>query len=160
MIARGRGAVDARPATEVTFAAMANWGWFSRIHRTVYEATGGRLGARLGWLPMLLLTTTGRRTGREHTVPLAYFEDGDDLVVVASNGGSDRPPAWWLNLERTPEARVRVGRRELSVRASLATPDERARLWPRLKNVNPPYARYERMTQREIPVVLLRPSAS
>jgi deazaflavin-dependent oxidoreductase (nitroreductase family) len=135
---------------------MGNWDWFGKLHRAVYEATGGRLGAKLGWLPMLLLTTIGRRSGEKRTVPLAYLEDGDAWVVVASNGGSDRHPAWWLNLLQSPRARIRVGRRELDVRASLATAEERARLWPRLKEVNPAYRGYETKTRREIPVVLLR----
>jgi deazaflavin-dependent oxidoreductase (nitroreductase family) len=138
---------------------VANWQWFTRAHRAVYEWSDGRLGARLAGRPMLLLTCTGRRSGREHTVPLACFPDGEDLVVVASNDGLDRDPAWWLNLEAHPEARVRFGRELRRVRAERATPEERARLWPELKRVNPPYARYERRTAREIPVVMLRPCA-
>lgn len=107
-------------------------------------------------IPMLLLTTVGRRTGRERTLPLACLPDGDDLIVVASNDGSDRHPAWWLNLEAEPGARVRFGREERRVRALRATPEERARLWPELVRHNRHYERYARKTEREIPVVILR----
>lgn len=135
---------------------MANWSWFGKLHRTVYEKTGGRIGANLAGLRMLLLTTTGRKSGKQFTTPLACFSDGDDLVVVASNNGSDQPPAWWLNLKQKPEAKIRYGREQHRVRAELADAEERARLWPWLLKQNPPYARYEKRTKREIPVVILR----
>ena len=86
---------------------MANWNWFGNLHRYVYEKTGGRVGGNLAGLRMLLLTTTGRKSGKQYTTPLACFSDGADLVVVASNNGQDRHPAWWLNLEHTPEVDVR-----------------------------------------------------
>ena len=135
---------------------MANWDWFGRLHRSVYEKTGGRIGANLAGRRMLLLTTTGRKSGRRYTTPLACFSDADDLVVVASNNGQDHHPAWWLNLEHTPEAEVRYGREQLRVRAELASGDERARLWPWLQKQNPPYVKYEKLTKREIPVVVLK----
>jgi deazaflavin-dependent oxidoreductase (nitroreductase family) len=137
-------------------AAMANWQWFTKTHRLVYEHSGGRVGARLMGIPMLLLTTQGRRTGRARTLPLACLPDGDDLVVVASNDGRDQHPAWWLNLAANPEAQVRFRREERHVRAFLATPEERARLWPELVERNPHFERYARKTEREIPVVILR----
>jgi deazaflavin-dependent oxidoreductase (nitroreductase family) len=135
---------------------MATWDWFGRAHRAVYERTGGRIGARMAGIDMLLLTTIGRRSGRARTLPLACLPDGNDLVVVASNSGQAKDPAWWLNLRENPEAEVRLGRERFRVRAALATPEERERLWPRLKRHNRSYARYERMTSREIPVVVLR----
>ena len=135
---------------------MASWNWFGRIHQSVYEKTGGRIGARMAGIEMLLLTTTGRRSGRPRTLPLACFPDGNDLVVVASNSGQAHDPAWWLNLREKPEAEVRLGRQRFRVRAALATPEERERLWPQLKQHNRSYARYERITSREIPVVVLR----
>ena len=136
---------------------MASWSFVGRIHRAVYRATGGRLGARLAGLDMLLLTTRGRRSGQLRTQPLACFRDGDRFVVVASNGGQDRHPAWFLNLEACADARIRIGRRELAVRAEAAAGEERERLWPWLQQRNPPYARYARRTERRIPVVILRP---
>ena len=137
---------------------MANWTWVGKIHRGIYLATGGRVGARLAGLDMLLLTTTGRKSGEPRTQPLAAFADGEDWIVVASNNGQDRHPAWFLNLQAQPEARIRLGREERGVRAHVADAEERARLWPWLKERNPPYATYEGRTEREIPVVILRPS--
>jgi deazaflavin-dependent oxidoreductase (nitroreductase family) len=132
-----------------------NWDWFARIHRAVYERTGGRLMARLAGMDMLLLTTRGRKSGQPRTLPLACFPDGDRLVVVASNAGQDTDPAWWLNLKANPEAEVQFGRERFRVRARAAAGAERERLWPWLKQRNPMYARYEKKTARDIPVVVL-----
>ncbi len=132
------------------------WKRVGRVHVALYRKTRGRLGGRLGGLPHLLLTTTGRRSAEPRTVPLSYMTDRDDFVLVASNGGSDRPPAWWLNLERAPEATIQVGAEMFPVVASRAADAERARLWAQVKAFNPAYATYETMTDREIPVVVLR----
>lgn len=134
---------------------MANWEWVTRAHRAIYRATGGRVGARLAGMDMLLLTVRGRKSGRPFTVPLACFADGDDRIVVASNNGQDRDPAWWRNLAANPDAEVELGRERWKVRGRLADPQQRARLWPELVRQNPMYARYERRTAREIPVVVL-----
>jgi len=106
---------------------------------------------------VLLLTTTGRKTGERRTIPLLYLEDGENLAVVASNGGAPKHPDWWLNLRVAPEAIAEVGRRKLRVRAEEASPEEKERLWPRLVAMYGPYESYQRRTDREIPVVLLRP---
>jgi deazaflavin-dependent oxidoreductase (nitroreductase family) len=135
---------------------MANWQWFSKLHRAAYRASGGWIGARLAGLDMLLLTSVGRTSGVERTIPLACFRNGDDWIVVASNNGQDRHPGWYLNLQKNPEARMRIGREERPVRAIVAEGEERARLWPRLRQENPMYAKYEQKTEREIPVVILR----
>ena len=135
---------------------MSPWTAFGKVHGWLYRVSGGRLGARAGGIPMLMLTTRGRRSGAARSVVLAYLPDGDDLVIVASNSGSDHHPAWWLNLRAAPEATVQVGPETRRVRAALATPAERARLWPVLKTTNPFYAGYEQRTRREIPVVILR----
>jgi F420H(2)-dependent quinone reductase len=134
------------------------WRRTGRLHAWLYRATGGRIGHRAGGLANLLLTTTGRRSGTSRTVPLTYMADGERFVLVASNGGADRHPAWWLNLERNPRATIQVGARTLDVVAHRADASERARLWPRLKTMNPFYAAYERITPREIPVVVLEPA--
>jgi F420H(2)-dependent quinone reductase len=131
----------------------------TRIHSAVYRWSGGRLGARLAGIPMLLLTTVGRTSGLPRTLPLAYLADGDDFVVVASNGGQEMDPAWWRNLQRNPEAQLRVGRESFRARARQADPTERARLWPLLTQANPAWAAYEKNTKRSIPVVVLRRSA-
>jgi len=104
---------------------------------------------------VLLLTTTGRRSGRTRTTPLTYFEDRNELVIVASNGGEDRPPAWWLNLREHPEATITIGTRSHSVTARAATDEEHERLWPTITTAYPGYAAYAQRTTRPIPVVVL-----
>jgi len=135
---------------------MANWEWVTKVHRAIYLRTDGRVGARLAGLPMCLLTTVGRKSGLPRTLPLACFPDGDDIIVVASNGGQSHDPAWWLNLKEQPEAEVQLGREHRQMTASRATPEEHARLWPWLMERNPAYARYRKRTRREIPIVILR----
>jgi deazaflavin-dependent oxidoreductase (nitroreductase family) len=124
-------------------------------HLALYRATQGRVGGRLGALRILLLTTRGRKSGRERTAPLVFFEDDARLVIVASNGGSPRDPSWWQNLRASPEATVQIGADVRPMRARLASDDERARLWPRILRENPAYASYEKKTTRVIPLVLL-----
>jgi deazaflavin-dependent oxidoreductase (nitroreductase family) len=136
------------------------WKRTGRLHTRLYRWTGGRVGHSAGHITNLLLTTTGRKSGAERTVPLAYMRDGESYVVVASNGGSDRHPVWWLNLQKTPRATAQVGREIVQVTASRANAEEHARLWPQLKAWNPFYASYEKITEREIPVVILRPDRS
>jgi deazaflavin-dependent oxidoreductase (nitroreductase family) len=126
-----------------------------RSHRAVYRLTRGRLLGRVAGMPVLLLTTTGRRSGRARTTPLTYFEFGDDLVVVASNGGEDSAPAWWLNLCDEPRATVTRGTRAEPVTARPATAEEHARLWPLITATHPGYAAYARRTTRPIPVMVL-----
>ena len=128
----------------------------TRFHRGVYRKTGGRVGAKLMGLEMALLSTTGRKSGQTRTLPLACFRDGDDWIVVASNNGQDFNPAWWLNLLADPRAIAQLGRETRSVTAHEAQGEERARLWPWLKQQNPAYVRYEQKTERVIPVVVLR----
>jgi deazaflavin-dependent oxidoreductase (nitroreductase family) len=133
------------------------WRITGRLHTAIYRATGGRVGHAAGGITNLLLTTTGRKSGQRRTVPLAYMEDAGRFVVVASNGGSDRPPSWWVNLRHDPSAIVEVGSRTVAVTARESTADERAVLWPLLKQVNPFFGQYEQITARHIPVVILEP---
>ena len=115
-----------------------------------------RIGWRIGGMPTVQLHATGRRTGQPRTTVLsAPIVERDRVVLVASLGGSDRNPAWYLNLVASPDAVIELhdGRRE--VRARTASPPERAELWPRITAAYPGYARYQRRTQREIPVVIL-----
>lgn len=138
---------------------MPNIRWLlaliTRVHRLVYRASGGRLGARLGGNPMLLLTTTGRKSGQPRTTPLLYVPDGPRWLVVASNAGDDRPPAWWLNLVANAEAEIQVGPDHHRVRAHTAGPEEREELWPRVLAAYAEYAEYEKRTARPIPLVVL-----
>lgn len=110
--------------------------------------------------PVLLLTTTGRKSGKPRTIPLLYLPDGENLLVVASNGGTSGHPAWWLNLEDNPEANVEVGGRTLRVRAEEAEGEERGRLWGRVVRMYGAYQQYQEKTDRRIPVVILRPNGS
>ena len=129
----------------------------SRLHRVLYRATGGVIGRRLADNDMLLLTTTGRRTGRSHTVPLLYLRDGPRLVVIASYGGRDHHPDWYLNLTADPMVWVRTESESSTARASTAGPEERSNWWPRIVESHSPYASYQARTDREIPVVFLDP---
>jgi deazaflavin-dependent oxidoreductase (nitroreductase family) len=138
---------------------MAKWRNTTRIHTALYRATGGVIGARLAGIPMLLLTTRGRRTGRARTLPLAYLPDGEDFVVVASNGGLDTDPLWWRNLQTDPACEVQVRRQVHRARAERASGAERDRLWPLLVQANPQWGRYEQATRRPIPVVVLKRTA-
>lgn len=132
--------------------------WFSRFHVWLYRRTGGRALGQVMNAPILLLTTTGRKSGVARTTPLIFLRDGAELAVVASNGGSDRTPAWWLNLQHRPEGEVQIGPRRIRVTARQATAEEQARLWPLLNGVYPEYQSYQDKTTRPIPVVLLTPA--
>jgi F420H(2)-dependent quinone reductase len=132
---------------------------FSRIHVFLYSASGGRIGGRFKGAPVLLLTTTGRKSGKRRTTPLLYGEDAGRYVVVASVGGAPKHPAWYLNLRDDAEATIRVGGRTLHVHAETATPDERARLWTVMTGLYAPYDDYQAKTSREIPIVILTPAA-
>jgi deazaflavin-dependent oxidoreductase (nitroreductase family) len=127
-------------------------------HVAVYRATKGKAGGSVSGLKVLLLTTLGRKSGRRRTTPLGYLPEGDDLLIVASSGGSDWFPSWWLNLKANPSAEVQVGDRKLAVTARKASPEERETFWPRLVAAYQGYANYERKTTREIPVVILSPA--
>ena len=128
---------------------------FTSVHEFWYRMTGGLVG---GWAgaPILLLTTKGRKSGAPRTTPLLFLRDGADLVVIASYGGSDTHPQWWLNLVADPAAEVQVFGERRKIRAEAASDEERARPWKRITRRYPVYRFYESRTSREIPVVLLR----
>jgi len=123
----------------------------------LYRLSGGRIAGRFGKAPILLLTTTGRKTGKLRTNPVLYLKDGEDFVIVASARGRDRDPHWWSNLQQNPEAEIQVGSRKIKVRAEMASDREKQRLWPLLTEIYPTFDAYQRKTKREIPVVILRP---
>ncbi|MEU8197186.1 nitroreductase/quinone reductase family protein [Microbispora amethystogenes] len=126
-----------------------------------YRRTGGRRPATMRGIPVLLLTTRGRRTGLLRTRPVGYGRDGRRFVVIASNGGDDATPAWWLNLRDDPLAELEVGGPGgldvVKVRASEAEGEERDRLWRMMSRRYPVYLKYTEMTSRRIPVVVLEP---
>ncbi len=135
------------------------------LHRFVYRASGGRLGSKFGGAPMLLLTNVGRKTGKLRMTPLLYVEDRDQdrasdrtrWVVIASNAGDDRHPAWWLNLQSRPDTTIQVGTAHHDVRARRATPVEVERIWPKLVATYGYYDAYRERAPRDIPVVILAP---
>lgn len=130
---------------------------FTAVHTELYRRTGGRLGGGIGKAPMLLLTTAGRRSGKRRTTPLVYLPDGDRRILVASFGGDDRMPQWYLNLKAHPEAEIQVGSQTHRVRATTATPEEKTELWPRVVELYAGYEGYQRRTKRDIPLVILTP---
>jgi deazaflavin-dependent oxidoreductase (nitroreductase family) len=130
---------------------------WSRFHTSLFRTTGGRLGKRLVANDMLLLTTIGRKTSQLHTVPLLYLSDVDYLVVIASYGGRDQYPEWYLNLVANPSVSVEVPGQKMSMVARTADPEERNGWWPRIVDAYDGYATYQSRTQREIPVVFLEP---
>jgi deazaflavin-dependent oxidoreductase (nitroreductase family) len=134
------------------------WASWGRAHTAVYRMTGGLIGHSSGKIKNLLLTTTGRKTGQPRTVPLSYIRDGETLVIVASNGGADRDPVWWLNLRANPAATAQVGNEIVPIVAREADERERERLWPMLHEENFFYSRHLANTDRRIPIVLLEPA--
>lgn len=129
------------------------------IHRILLKVSGGRVGWSAMDMPVLELTTTGRKSGRPRSVMLTSpVQEGSALVVVASRGGDDRSPAWFLNLRDNPDVEVRLqGKPRQRMHARVATAAERERLWPLVTADHKNYADYQTKTTREIPLVLLEP---
>jgi deazaflavin-dependent oxidoreductase (nitroreductase family) len=132
---------------------------FSALNAWIYQVSGGRLLGRFSsGAPVCLLTTQGRKSGQRRTVPLLYLADGDDLVVVASQGGAPQHPAWYFNLVADPHAEVQIGRGRFPVTARIVSAEEKAALWPRLVAIYPPYEAYQQRATRDIPVLRLSPA--
>lgn len=125
----------------------------------VYRLSNGRLGGKMQDLPVLILHTVGRKSGKARKSPLLYIQDGVDYVIVASRGGSDAPPAWWLNLQAMPQATIEIKKSKRHVTAREATAEEKAAYWPQLIAGYSFYADYQARTTREIPVIVLTPVA-
>lgn len=129
------------------------------VHIWIYRRTEGRIGHHSFMGPMLLLTTTGRKSGQPRTTPLLYMPDGEHFWVVGSNGGRDQTPNWLRNLEANPDARVQAGRRCVQVRAEILRGEAKAAVWGRLKAHYAGWDRYQQETPRELPAVRLSPHA-
>jgi deazaflavin-dependent oxidoreductase (nitroreductase family) len=129
----------------------------SGAHAGVYRATKGKLFGRMGKSPILLLNTVGRKSGKKRTTPLLYVMDGEDFVLIASKGGAPTHPAWYLNLMANPDVAVEVGDREVRVRAEEVSGAEKTRLWQKMVEMYPTYDDYQTKTEREIPLLVLRP---
>ena len=136
---------------------FAAWNRFTGLNAAIYRATGGRVLGSFDGNPVLLLHHVGRRSGEPRVTPLLYLRDGEDLVIVGSMGGTPRHPAWFHNLRARPDTEVEVGREHRPVRARVAEPADRTRLWPRLVERYPAFRTYQERTDREIPVVILSP---
>jgi len=144
---------------------------YRRLHQLVYRLSRGFIGRHVGGRPALLLTTRGRRSGLDRTVALIYARQDGDLVVVGSNGGSDHHPAWYLNITADPHVHVQLGRKRAPATARVAIGDERDHLWSLVNRKNRGlawlvhpgakgrYDMYQRHTRRDVPVVVLSPSA-
>ena len=131
--------------------------FFSVLNRGWYQLTGGRIGAKFHGAPLVLLTTTGRKTGKERTWPLLSIKQGDSYLFAASFGGHDQNPAWYLNLAANPDVSVRDGNRTLNGRARVTTGAEREQLYQKFVDVYSTYGDYAKATTREIPVVVVDP---
>lgn len=123
----------------------------------LYRLTRGALGSRMGGQNVLLLHTTGRKSGKAYTTPTNYFRDGENYILVASNWGRENHPAWYFNLMHQKTAAIQVKNQTLKVSVSQAAGEEYQRLWQWVTNLNPYYVRYQKQTKREIPVVVLTP---
>lgn len=128
------------------------------LHIATYRVTGGAIGHRIGPLPNLLLTTTGRRSGKPRTRALTYIQKDGLLALIASNFGSRTAPQWYRNLEARPEATIQLKRRRWPVHVRPATLDERERIWPVALAIWPAWAGYAERARREIPIVVLEPA--
>jgi deazaflavin-dependent oxidoreductase (nitroreductase family) len=133
---------------------------WTRVHASLYQRTGGRFFPRWFGQPVLVIETTGRRTGKTRATPVIFIRDRGRLIVVAANAGSERIPAWWLNLRASGSAVVvHAGKRQLHG-AHLAEGDERQRLWTAFARTFPQLEIYVRFTEREFPVVVLEPAGA
>src|SRR6266566_7050353 len=123
----------------------------------LYNVSGGRIGGKMGKVPVLLLTTTGRKTGKQRTLPLIYIMDDSAYVITASAGGADKHPGWFFNIRSNPQATIQVKDAHIKVKAEVAGQEKKSELWARLVEVAPNFAGYEKRTSREIPMVILHP---
>jgi F420H(2)-dependent quinone reductase len=125
------------------------------LHTALYRRSGGKIGGQFSKQPMMVLTTTGRRSGQPRVTPLLCIRDADRFLAVASFGGDDRDPQWFKNLQVNPEATIELRGETIPVRATVATAEEKQVLWPKVLAAYKGYANYQRKTERDIPVVIL-----
>ena len=123
-----------------------------------YRISGGRMGGSMGRLGVLLLTTTGRKSGAARTVPLGYFEHDGGYVLAASNAGAKSNPGWYFNLQSDPKASIQVKDRKMQATAEMVGADQYAALWARLIQLSPAYGAYPARSGRQIPLIIMRPA--
>lgn len=131
--------------------------WTGKLNIPLYRLSGGRIGGHIAKAPVLLLTTTGRKSGQLRTAPVVYLADGENLIVIGSNAGHGRTPAWSLNLKDKSDAEVEVGRERRPVRARVAVGEERADLWRKHNEQYSGFDEYEARTNRDIALFVLEP---
>lgn len=131
--------------------------WVGKMNVPLYRLSGGRIGGKVNRAPVLLLTTTGRKSGQQRTAPVVYLADGENVVVINTNAGNARVPAWSLNLKANPEGEVEVGRRRYPVRARVSEGAERADLWRRHNEQYAGFDDYQEKLAREAAVIVLEP---
>jgi deazaflavin-dependent oxidoreductase (nitroreductase family) len=127
------------------------------LHVALYRLSRGKFANRIANLPILLITTYGRKSGQPHANAVVYIQDGQDYLVSATNGGSDWVPGWYLNLKARPEAKIEVGDTSLHVQATMTEGEERARLYEKFKAASDNFVKYEKATDRLLPVIRLTP---
>jgi deazaflavin-dependent oxidoreductase (nitroreductase family) len=133
-----------------------DWRFFGRLHTSLYKRLGGRLVGSVGLgRKVLLLTTTGRKSGKQRTTPLVYMPHGNEVIIYPSNGGKESQPAWWLNLQTTPTATIQIGKQTRQIQARPATPEEYTSIWPKAESYNPHWHDYAQNVSRHIPLVIL-----
>lgn len=135
---------------------MSFWNYFGMAHKALYKISGGRMGARMGWIDVALVETTGRKTGKKRTIPIACYPYKESVAVSASNSGSDKHPAWYLNMMANPAVSVRLGKEQFKAVAELVPDDEREALWQQIVDNNKHQGEYLEKTTRKIPLVWLR----
>ena len=133
-----------------------NWKYFGKVHGALYRLSGGRFGARMGWIDVALVETIGRKSGKPREAPIACYPYRDSIVLSASNSGSDRHPAWYLNMQANPAVKVRFGRERFEAVAEEVPDEEREALWEKIVKINHHQGEYLEKTQRKIPLVWLR----
>lgn len=133
-----------------------DWKYFGKVHSLLYRLSGGRLGARMGWIDVALVEVVGRKSGKLRTVPIACYPHRDSVVVSASNSGMERHPAWYLNMQANPEVMVQLGRERFAAVAEEVPEEERDALWEKIVKINKHQGEYLSNTERRIPLVYLR----
>lgn len=135
---------------------MLNWKHFGKVHTRIYRLTGGRIGARMGWIDVALVETVGRKSGQLRCVPIACYPYRDSIVVSASNSGKESHPAWYLNMQANPTVTVQLGNERYKARAEDVAEEERAALWATIVPLNKHQGEYLQKAERKIPLVWLR----
>jgi deazaflavin-dependent oxidoreductase (nitroreductase family) len=133
---------------------------FRNLHIFVYRVSGGKIGGRVFGSPVLLVSVTGRKSGKQYTIPLVYVQYNGEYLISASAAGADKNPVWFKNLESNPDAKIEVNGKAFNVKATIVIGEERDRLYELFKAQGSNFADYEKKTTRKIPVVRLQPTTT